>query len=542
MAVELPAEVVVTATDAGTTLWLVSGIMVGSGWVLIAITAAVILWFSRMLTRRLERLGSAVAGESARLLHDLVRKVVLTAALLAGLGIAGLVGWLVWQGTDPWGWSLARMREISSEVWIALGVACGKLVLLGVVLLAVVRLARRLLRHLSVKVNEWDGLEDNDRSLERFFAGLDRALVVSAWLGFAAIACILIRLPPWFCAVLAAITRIYAIITIGVLVLRATAVVVDTCNGLSRRYAEKRDWLKFYDHLRPLVPLLRRCLEYALWIGIASLVLNELPKLDQLAEYGPRLMQAIGIFFIGRVVIEVGNLLIGRGMLEAEGLDDLERRRRATIVPLARSLFRVGCGFGIFVLALAALGFNPLPFLMGLGVLSVVVGFGAQSLISDVVNGFFILFENVYLVGDVVEAAGATGTVEAIEFRTTRIRDADGRLHIIRNGDVKQVVNYSKEFTCAVVPFDVSYDTDLPTLFRIVNECGERLRSENSDVMAPVQVDGITNFNGSNMTIRTSVRVRPGRHEVVALRLRLLLKEAFDRVVTPGAPRKGLVS
>lgn len=529
------------ATGAVTMLWLVAGGIVGTGWVLIALLTAVILLISRMLTRRLERLGGAVAGESGRWLHDLVRRMVLSVALLAALGLAGLVGWLAWQGTDPWLWGLARLREVSSEVWIALGIACGKLVLVAIVLVAVVRLVRRVLRHVATKVNEWDGLEDNDRSLERFFSGLDRAVVISAWLGFAAIACVLINLPAWCGDGLASIARIYAIIAIGLLVLRATAVVVDTCEGLSRRYAEKRDWLKFYEHLRPLVPLLRRCLEYAIWVAIASLVLHELPPTEGLAHYGPRLMQAIGVFFVGRLVIEVGNLLIGSRMLEREGLSDIERRRRATIVPLAKSLFRVACYFAIAILILEALHIDTTPFLAGAGILGMVIGLGAQALISDVVSGFFILFENVYLVGDVIEGGGAKGTVESIEFRTTRIRDADGRLHIIRNGDMKQVVNYSKEFIRAVVPFEVGYDADLPRLFRTISDCGERLRHENPDVLAPVEIDGITGFSGSALTIRTSIKVRPGRHDAVATRWRLVLKEAFDAAAVPGTPRKGLV-
>lgn len=523
-------------------VWMMAGIVTGSAWLLIALIAGVIIFSSRALTRRLDRLGTAIASEGGRMLHDLVRRTVLTVALLAGLAVAGLCSWLSWGGTDPVGWGLGHLREVSTETWIALGVACGKLVLAGVILIAVVRILRRLLLRLATKINEWDGLKDNDRSLERFFAGLDQAVVVSAWLGFATIGSLLINLPPWCGVVLAALTRIYAIIAIGMLVLRATAVVVDTCDGVSHRYAEKRGWLKFYEHLRPLVPLLRRCLELALYISIASLVLNELPKLDGFAAIGPLLVQVIGVFFVGRVVIEVGNLAIAHWLLNDDGLDDLERRRRATIVPLARSLFRAACWFVIVVLGLSVLGFNTMPFLAGAGVIGMVVGFGAQSLISDVVSGFFILFENVYLVGDVVQAGGASGTVEAIEFRTTKIRDADGRLHIIRNGDVKQVINYSKEFTRAVVPFEVGYQVDLQQVFRIVRECGERLRASDDQVLEAVQIDGITDFGGSAMTVRASVRVNPGCHDRVSAKLRLLLKEAFDAVATPGGARKGLVS
>ena len=115
-------------------------------------------------------------------------------------------------------------------------------------------------------------------------------------------------------------------------------------------------------------------------------------------------------------------------MLPRKGIDEMERRRRTTMVPLLQSTFMYGAYFATAVLILGTLGFNPLPFLAGAGILGLVIGFGAQSLVNDVVSGFFILFENMYMVGDLIEGGGAKGTVEAIEFRTTRIRDAYGRL------------------------------------------------------------------------------------------------------------------
>ena len=111
-----------------------------------------------------------------------------------------------------------------------------------------------------------------------------------------------------------------------------------------------------------------------------------------------------------------------------------------------------------------------------------------------VVSGFFILFEKTYLVGDSIEAGGARGVVEGIEFRTTRIRDADGRLHVIRNGDVKEVINYSKDYTLAVVSVDMIYDADLRTVFAILKEAGEHLRAENADVITETQIDGVVAF------------------------------------------------
>jgi small conductance mechanosensitive channel len=160
--------------------------------------------------------------------------------------------------------------------------------------------------------------------------------------------------------------------------------------------------------------------------------------------------------------------------------------------------------------------------------LGLVIGFGAQSLINDVVSGFFILFENIYLVGDVVEVGSARGVVEAIEFRTTKIRDAEGRVHIIRNGDMKPVINYSKDYGVAVVAIEVPYDADLQRVLTRLRQAGERLRAEHRDVLAETRIEGITAFGASTMTIRTATRVRPGQHEGVASTLRLLINETFQ--------------
>src|SRR3712207_9411406 len=96
----------------------------------------------------------------------------------------------------------------------------------------------------------------------------------------------------------------------------------------------------------------------------------------------------------------------------------------------------------------------------GAGIISVVVGFGAQPVINDVVSGLFILFENIFLVGDYIEVGTARGTVEAIQLRTTRLRDPNGALHIVRNGQLSGIVNYSKHYTFAVVEIGVGYDAD----------------------------------------------------------------------------------
>jgi small-conductance mechanosensitive channel len=398
---------------------------------------------------------------------------------------------------------------------------------------------RWLLRTAERTLNRRGWVEDNT-SLAALFAGFERALVNIGWLVVIVSGAILFALPGSVTQALLLAVRIYVVLALGFVAVRSTAVIVDTLDGLGHRYATRRDWSRHYDHLRALLPTLRTCVEYAMWVAVGSLVLVQLTPTQTLAAWGLRIIQAIAIFFAGRVVIELGRLEIVHRMLPKEGLEESDRRRRATMVPLVRTAFTYAVYFGTAVLVLGSLGFNPMPFLAGAGLLGLVIGFGAQSLINDVVSGFFILFENIYLVGDMVEVGGARGVVEAIEFRTTKIRDADGRVHIIRNGDMKPVINYSKDYGMAVVAIEVPYNADLRRVFASLRQAGERLRAENDDVLDDMQIDGITVFGPSTMTIRTSTRVRPGCHETSAATLRLLMNEAFERHAE-GASRKTLI-
>jgi small conductance mechanosensitive channel len=484
--------------------------------------------------------GLSAHPEWRRLAAVKARNVLIACVVALSTGIIVLNSFIVLRGLDPVGYTLGLIRSIAPTTWTAFGVGAATLAAATIGLHLVTRILRRLLHLTERTLNSWDHLKDNNQSVAVLMKGLDRAAVTLGWILVAVLASIVIRLPSPVTNSLLLVARIYLVIAVGLLVIRSTAVIVDTLNGLSRRYAQQRGWLQYYEHLRPLVPTFRACLEYALWIAVASLIMVQMAPMQRLAAWGPRLIQAIALFFAGRMLIGLGYLEIGHRMLPREGLDETERRRRATMLPLVRSAFTYAVYFGTAVLVLGALGFNPMPFLAGAGLLGLVVGFGAQSLINDVVSGFFILFENIYLVGDLIEVGPAKGVVEAIEFRTTKIRDAEGRVHVIRNGDMKPIINYSKDYTIAVVSMEVAYDADLPSVFAGLRDAGERLRADNSNVLEDTFVEGITAFGASSMTIRTSTRVRAGCQEAVAAELRLLIKETFDRE-TEVVPRKTLV-
>jgi small-conductance mechanosensitive channel len=458
------------------------------------------------------------------------RKILLASCLLLCVAVLGYNGWLVARGVSVPEQTAALARSITANTWKELASTLAQLSLAVAGLLIAVRLMRRAVRAVERIISRWLWVKDRHRSLPALFRRFERAIAPVGWMLLVALACRLFLLPQSATDTILLIVRLYVLIVVGLVVIRSMPVIVDTLGALSERYTERRGWGRQYGHLRQLLPTLRACLEYASWIALASLALVQLPPTrDVAAWWGPRLIEAIAILFAGRVIVELGRLEIGHRMLPREGLEETERRRRATMVPLVRSAFGYGAYFGTAILILGALGFNPMPFLAGAGLLGLVIGFGAQSLINDVVSGFFILFENIYLVGDTVEVGAARGVVEAIEFRVTKIRDADGRMHIIRNGDMKPVVNYSKDYSVAVVAVEVAYDSDLPAIFASLRQAGERLRADCSDLLSDIEIDGITAFGASTMTVRTSTRVRPGRHEVVAAALRFFIKEIFDQ-------------
>jgi small-conductance mechanosensitive channel len=468
------------------------------------------------------------------------RRILFATSLALAVGVLCANGYLLLRRVDVARYTADLIQSITADFWIALASAAARLTLAILGLLVIKRILHRLLQAAARTLTRWDPIAASNQSLTRLFAGLERTLITIGWMLVAVYASVLFALPARVSGLLLLAVRVYGVLGFGLIVIRSTAVIVEMLDGLSHRYAKLRNWSRHYDHLRALLPTFRACLEYALWVAVASLVLVQLAPLQKLALWGPLAIQAIAIFFAGRVIIELGRLEISHRMLPPDGLEDTDRRRRATMIPLVRSAFTYAVYFGTAILILGSLGFNPMPFLAGAGLLGLVIGFGAQSLINDVVSGFFILFENIYLVGDIVEVGTARGVVEAIEFRTTKIRDAEGRVHIIRNGDMKPVINYSKDYGMAVVAVEVPYDADLQRVFAGLRQAGERLRAQTRDVLAETQIDGITAFGPSSMTIRTSTRVRPGQQETTAAALRLLINETSERQAG-GRSRKSLI-
>ncbi len=321
--------------------------------------------------------------------------------------------------------------------------------------------------------------------------------------------------------------EIYAIVVVGLLIVKAQKPIVDSLDALSEKYASNEILLQLYAQLRPLVPLLKRCLEYAIYAQMLALAIERVEPFAFLATYGPIAVKLIGILFLSRVSIEVTKLAISEMLLHDLDMTDFQRRQ--TFVPLVESFLKYLIYFGAGIVILYTINVDPAPILAGAGIVGLAVGLGTQNLLNDLVCGFFILFENYYLVGDYINLGEVEGTVEAIELRTTRIRHQNGQLCIIRNGKINNVINYSKDYVYAEVTVGVVYDEQLDLVYKIIESIGLLLKENNPNVLEPTIVEGLEEFGNFHLLVRTITKVKPGKHLQIQRRIRQMIKEAFER-------------
>lgn len=213
--------------------------------------------------------------------------------------------------------------------------------------------------------------------------------------------------------------------------------------------------------------------------------------------------------------------------------DDTAREKRAkTLVRVVKHTIT------IIVLVIGALmifrevGLNITPLLTGAGVFGLAVGFGAQSVIKDFFSGFFILLENQYREGDVIDVAGKAGSVEQITLRITKLRDIHGTLHFIPNGEIKTVSNMSFLWSQAVVEVGVSYDNDVAEVFKVMNSVAEDLFNDKEfnqgRILEQPTVTGIESFGDSSLGFRMYIKVKPKEQWGIAREARNRMKKAFD--------------
>jgi small conductance mechanosensitive channel len=206
-------------------------------------------------------------------------------------------------------------------------------------------------------------------------------------------------------------------------------------------------------------------------------------------------------------------------------------QRAKTMGDLLKSII-TGVLVAIFgTMVLSQVGVNIAPIIASAGILGIALGFGAQSLVKDFLSGVFMIFEDQFGVGDVVDVGEATGTVEAVSLRVTRLRDLDGTVWYVPNGEILRVGNKSQNWSRAVVDIGVGYDEDLARVTRVLAEVAHDLWEDDdfrSVIVEAPEVTGVEALAPDAITLRVLVKTAPMEQWGVARELRQRIKARFD--------------
>jgi len=240
------------------------------------------------------------------------------------------------------------------------------------------------------------------------------------------------------------------------------------------------------------------------------------------------------IVIISFVVIRVARIVINRSRdrIALKTRKDIEKAKRTvTLAGLFEKTIRAIILTAASLMVLESLGINIGPLLAGAGVIGLAVGFGAQSLVKDVISGFFILLENHMNVGDVVGIAGKAGVIESINLRVTTLRDYSGNVHIIPNGQISVLTNMTKEFSRAVLEIGVAYKENVDEVMQLMKTVAAEMADDpdfSDRILGPMEMSGLDSFGDSSVNIKARIDTRPCEQWNVAREYRRRLKKVFD--------------
>ncbi len=320
-----------------------------------------------------------------------------------------------------------------------------------------------------------------------------------------------------------------------VLLLAASVVSVSISRTIVGAISGKED-----EPGRRLLMIVRRLVDVLVY-ALAALLILEAWDVDSIewlgSEQGRRIVGSLATIFLvvaGTFAIsEVLGAVIERYLAASDRSGTaVERSARArTLLPLARkALLLLLIVLAAFII-LSELGIDVAPLIAGAGVVGIAIGFGAQSLVKDVISGFFILLENTMAVGDVVDIDGNAGLVEAISVRTVVLRDLAGTVHTIPFGSVARIKNLTKDFSFYVADIGVAYREDVDRVIEVIREVGEDLREDPAFrpvIIAPLEVLGVDQFADSAVIIKVRLKTRPIQQWNVGREFNRRLKKRFD--------------
>lgn len=208
------------------------------------------------------------------------------------------------------------------------------------------------------------------------------------------------------------------------------------------------------------------------------------------------------------------------------------RQRLRTLLPVLRNLLLVAVVAVAGLMALSTIGVDVGPLVAGAGIVGIAIGFGAQTLVKDVIAGMFFLFDDAFRVGEYIESGPIKGTVEAFSLRSIKLRHQRGALHTVPFGALTTITNQSRDWVIDKLSIGVTYDTDLDAVKRIVKEIGGVLQEDpefSPHILETLKMQGVEQFGDFAIQVRLKMRTRPGEQFVIRRRAYALIKRAFEK-------------
>lgn len=273
-------------------------------------------------------------------------------------------------------------------------------------------------------------------------------------------------------------------------------------------------------------------------LGIISVPIS---NLETIINESIKIFSIIVVMYLS---IKIGNRLINKFVetqIKSNARLSIDTQKAKTLGAVLKSVLKYTTYF-IGIAMIASSFFGGVSVAMA-SVGGVALGLGAQSLVKDVINGFFILFEDQYGVGDHVTIGQYSGIIENIGIRTTSIRDFTGDLHLIPNGTVNEVTNHSRGNIRFIVDVDISYEDDIDKVTAIISKVNEEFEKANEDVQEPITILGINSLNPYSITIRIVGKSKPLKQWSMERNLRKAIKDALEKEgITSPYPKTELIS
>ncbi|MCM3627634.1 mechanosensitive ion channel family protein [Paenibacillus glycanilyticus] len=243
--------------------------------------------------------------------------------------------------------------------------------------------------------------------------------------------------------------------------------------------------------------------------------------------FGESVLRIALIIIIGQVVIWITSKTIDRVVInQTSNRLVLQTRRMTTVGKLVKNIISYAGYFIIGMLVLSEFGVQLAPLLAGAGVIGLAIGFGAQSLVKDIITGFFIIFEDQFAVGDVIQTGTFKGTVEVIGLRATRIHSWTGEVHIIPNGMINEVTNFSMHNSVAFIDVSIGYEEDAERAITLIRKELEKFEDDN--LVNRPEVLGIQTIASTELKVRVTAECLPNTNAIVARSLNAYIKKVMD--------------